>query len=112
MTEARNNIGIDDSLLGGFTEPERARIRGGEDFAIWGWKDIARSLEISERTAYEHANRDFHPLEVVWEGRRPFVTAWYVMSWRKGERIAHRLRRELARLASPLVEPGPPARVA
>lgn len=105
MTAAASTIGLDDSLLGGFTDPERVRIRAGENFALWGFKDIARAIEMSVRTAIELANRD--ELPVIWEGRRPFVTAWSIIWWRWERRHSHRIHRELKRLGSALVPSGP-----
>lgn len=109
---APSAIGLNDSLLGGFSPPERERIRAGENFALWGWKEIARVIEKSERTAHDRANREVDPLPVEWEDERPFVSAWNVIAWRQNQRRSHRYHRELVRLASPLVEAGPPPRAA
>lgn len=108
MSPPATRIGLDDSLLGGFTEEERARIRAGENFALWGWKDIARAIEKSQRTTIDRANRDAHPLPVEWEDDRVFARAWNLIAWRQDQRRAHRYHRELARLGSPLVSDSHP----
>lgn len=68
---------------------------------VFGWKDIASALTVSERTAQEYAarNRDPLPVEVGHRGAWAYVTA--LRDWMRRQNVPYRTHLELKRAGLP-----------
>lgn len=83
------------------TEPER----------VYGWKDIARVLEISVRSAQERANRTLDPLPVRVGHRGPWAHVSALRDWVMRQDVAYnvalRLHRDHTRTGRARAAPNP-----